>query len=166
MPRKLPRMGPQSRCEACTEATPVSLSLRRVGYQLQNLSITESLNANGARKETLVFNSEHAMISVSNKNQTKRQILCLMCVHFPPEKDARRCSGSFNKTFVPTFVGAIRSKNTCARGTHCTFTCAVCFSRPLFPFRKFSLPLPSQDLGGNEKKNQSNCQKLLLLLVL
>jgi hypothetical protein len=48
-------------------------------YQLQNLSITESLNANGARKKMLAFNSEHAMISVSNKNQKfKKQILCLV----------------------------------------------------------------------------------------
>jgi hypothetical protein len=31
MPRKLPRMGPRSRCEACNEVTPVSLRLRRVG---------------------------------------------------------------------------------------------------------------------------------------
>ena len=29
--RKLPRMGPQSRCEACNEVTPGNLSLRRVG---------------------------------------------------------------------------------------------------------------------------------------
>ena len=52
-------------------------------YQLQNLSITESLNANGARKQTISFNSEHAMISVSNKNQKiKKQILCLASAFF------------------------------------------------------------------------------------
>jgi hypothetical protein len=59
-------------------------------YQLQNLSITESLNANGARKKApLVFNSEHAMSSVSNKTQkTKRQILCLvsLALSFSPQK--------------------------------------------------------------------------------
>ncbi len=47
-------------------------------YQLQNLLITESLNANGTRKKPPVVNSEYAMISVSNKTQkTTKQILCL-----------------------------------------------------------------------------------------
>jgi hypothetical protein len=45
-------------------------------YQLQNLSITESLNANGALKKPPVVNSEHAMISVSNKNQKKQSRFC------------------------------------------------------------------------------------------
>jgi hypothetical protein len=42
-------------------------------YQLQNLSITESLNANGTQKKPSVVNSEYAAISVSNKNQKIQQ---------------------------------------------------------------------------------------------
>ena len=45
-------------------------------YQFQNLSITESLNANGAWKKTLVVQLQACHVSVSNKNQkVTRQIL-------------------------------------------------------------------------------------------
>jgi hypothetical protein len=47
-------------------------------YQLQNLSITESLNANGAWKKALVVQLQACHVSVSNKNQKiTRQILLL-----------------------------------------------------------------------------------------
>ena len=64
-------------------------------YQLQNLSITESLNANGSWKKAPVVQLQECHVSVSNKNQKpqvalwcvsqhsttrntgKRQILCL-----------------------------------------------------------------------------------------
>ena len=92
-------------------------------YQLQNLSITESLNANGAWKKTLVVQLQACHVSVSNKNQHKartltlsfvvcvlQQILCLA------KKERRlfspfffcRCSGSC----VLAFVSAIRSESS------------------------------------------------------
>jgi len=80
-------------------------------YQLQNLLITESLNANGTRKKPSVVNSEYAMISVSNKTQkTTKQILCLAL--YSARRLFRRCSGS--PLFVPTSVGAITSESTLA----------------------------------------------------
>jgi len=41
-------------------------------YQLQNLSITESLNANGAWKEILWVQLQACHVSVSNKNQKQK----------------------------------------------------------------------------------------------
>jgi preprotein translocase subunit YajC len=78
-------------------------------YQLQNLSITESLNANGARKKApLVFNSEHAMSSVSNKKPKKKQILCLAIFFFRIRKNTRkRKTAGAVALSVPAFVGAI-----------------------------------------------------------
>jgi hypothetical protein len=42
-------------------------------YQLQNLSITESLNANGSWKKALVVQLQECHVSVSNKNQNNRR---------------------------------------------------------------------------------------------
>jgi len=82
-------------------------------YQLQNLSITESLNANGARKKApLVFNSGHAMFSVSNKNQSKKADSVLGApILFRQRESGKvcRCGGSL--VFVPAFVGAITSES-------------------------------------------------------
>jgi hypothetical protein len=46
-------------------------------YQLQNHSITESLNANGAREKLSTAYPVHAVFSVSNKNPTSQKSLGL-----------------------------------------------------------------------------------------
>ena len=46
-------------------------------YQLQNHSITESLNANGAREKPSTAYPVHAVFSVSNKNPTSQKSLGL-----------------------------------------------------------------------------------------
>jgi len=94
-------------------------------YQLQNLSITESLNANGAWKKTLVVQLQACHVSVSNKNQHKARthsLSRLLCVcpsadSVPGKRKERRlfspfffcrCSGSC----VLAFVSAIRSESS------------------------------------------------------
>ena len=88
-------------------------------YQLQNLSITESLNANGAWKKTLVFNSKHAMFSVSNKNQKiKKQILCLALWGQKNESFLPCVPARWLKLCAFTIVGAIVSEISFFSCTH------------------------------------------------
>ena len=76
-------------------------------YQLQNLSITESLNANGAWKETLWVQLQACHVSVSNKNQNfKKQILCLV------KKFVRVFFYRYGGSFVLAFVSTIGSKSS------------------------------------------------------
>jgi hypothetical protein len=51
-------------------------------YQLQNHSITESLNANGAREKPSTAYPVHAVFSVSNKNPTPQKSLGLSETRF------------------------------------------------------------------------------------
>lgn len=116
-------------------------------YQLQNLLITESLNANGTRKKPSVVNSEYAMISVSNKTQKNYEADSVL-----GRVRARRCSGS--PLFVPTSVGAITSESTLAFSSGSP-------PKPFFArrlFLKFKIHKPSARMG----KRTKTIEKLLL----
>ena len=85
-------------------------------YQLQNLSITESLNANGAWKKTPVVQLQAChVLSVEQKPIKYNQILCLVCA-----VRTRRCSGSFCARLCERDNGANRSWQLCLiRHSHC-----------------------------------------------
>jgi len=99
-------------------------------YQLQNHPITESLNANGAWKKTLVVQLQACHVSVSNKNQPVLETRCRFCAW-------RRFASSPvqwpNSSVVPASVGSITGETYLWRRVRCLARSA----RILFAF--FSL---------------------------
>jgi hypothetical protein len=72
-------------------------------YQLQNLSITESLNANGAWKQGTCVPTSSMPASVSNKNQPNKQEVDSVLAG----KKIKILQSSAVAFFVLAFVGAI-----------------------------------------------------------
>jgi len=123
-------------------------------YQLQNLSITESLNANGAWKKTFVFNSEHAMPQCRTKTKKNQKA------------ESALDEGKFSFSLISVValsclclhsVGAITSKS---------LFLLLSFSAPSFPGNK-EIGFSKKEVGSisqvqilKKKKNQNNCWSL------
>lgn len=72
-------------------------------YQLQNHSITESLNANGAREKPSTAYLVHAVFSVSNKNPNHKRVL--VCIAGNRKAESVRSSGYPESPSQRRFMG-------------------------------------------------------------